>query len=261
MSQTVPFTPDGLSVRSCAEEQGHERRIRTGSGVWICELTTLTPLCIQSYFVKLKDTDPAVIPGTSLRGMVRNIAEILGAGCTRFHADGGRADARLAPCSEKKACIACRVFGFVDGDFAWAGKVRFTDTQATKVTWEHFTIPNTEREPQHDVQNGGWVLFPHGPLPRFSPGPVRCVAARQKLRFRVEYLNLDEEEFAVFKFALTLEYEGAKYCHKIGYAKALGLGACTVSILSDRSPAHGSGFDRYLPLPGYSALRQFRSYK
>src|SRR5258708_39690985 len=109
MSETVAFTTQDLSRRPCMEEQGHERRARKGSGIWACELATLTPLCIQSYFSKLGDGDPAVLPATSLRGMVRNMAEILGAGCTRFHPDSGRLGARLAPCSDRDACLVCRV--------------------------------------------------------------------------------------------------------------------------------------------------------
>ena len=79
--------------------------------------------------------------------------------------------------------------------------------------------------------------------------------------FRSEYLNLDEEEYAVLKFALTLEYGDVKLCHKLGYAKALGLGACTISIPGDKSEPAGTALDRYLRLPGYQVLKQFRSYR
>lgn len=261
MSETVAFTTEALSRRPCVEETGHERRERQGSGVWMCELATLTPLCIQSYFSRLGEDDAAVVPATSLRGMVRNVVEILGAGCARFHSDGGKLGPRLAPCSEREACLACRVFGFADGSYAWAGKVRFTDTRPQKVQWERIAVPNTQREPQRDAAQGGWVLFPHMPAPRFTTGPTRCVKAGHKFAFRVEYLNLDEEEYAVLKFALTLEYGGLKFCHKLGYAKALGLGACTIAIPADRSQAVGGVLERYTKLPGYLALRRFRSYR
>ena len=261
MSETVPFTTEELSRKACAEEPGHDHRARKGSGIWGCELTTLTPLCIQSYFSKLKDGDPAVLPASSLRGMVRNVAELLGAGCARFHSDEQWAGPQLETCSERSACLVCRVFGFVEGDYAWAGKVRIGDSRPQKVQWERFSLPNTQREPQHNAEKGGWILFPHTPMPRLGAGPTRCVKAGHKFGFRVEYLNLDEEEYAVLKFALTLEHGDVKLCHKLGYAKALGLGACTISIPGDKSEPAGGALERYLRLPGYPALKQFRSYR
>lgn len=260
MSETVPFTTQALSRKPCSEEPGHDRRMRKGSGIWACELTTVTPLCIQSYFSKLKDDDPAILPGSSLRGMVRNVAEMLGAGCARFHPDGGRIGALLAACSEKNACLTCRVFGFVEGDYAWAGKVRFTDSRPRKVQWERYSLPNMQRDPHNDAAGGGWILFPHK-LAKLNPGTTRCVRAGEKFGFRVEYLNLDEEEYAVLKFALTLEHAGVRLCHKLGYAKALGLGACTIAITGDRSESPGPVIDRYLGLPGFQVLKQFRSQR
>ena len=259
MSKTVPFTTQELARKPCAEEAGHERRARNGSGIWICELKTLSSLCIQSYFRNLKDGDAAVIPGTSLRGLVRNMAEMLGAGCARFHADGGWQADRLKPCTPYSACLVCRVFGFVEGDYALAGKVRFVDAVSPKPRWETYAIPSTQRDPHDPALGGGWILFPRRPMARLSSGPTRCVAAGEKFRFRVEYLNLDEEEYAVFKYALTLEHSGTKLCHMLGYAKALGLGAATISIIGDKSAPIGKSIDGYLSLPGYEVIKSFRS--
>jgi len=259
MSKTVPFTTLELPRKPCAEELGGERRSRKGSGIWRCELATLAPLCIKSSFDRLHDADAAVIPASSLRGMVRNMAEMLGAGCGRFHADKDWLAGRLKPCSEDDACLVCRVFGFVEGDYALAGKVRFVDAVLPRPRWEKLAIPSTQRDPHESTPGGGWILFPRRTPARLPPGPTRCLAAGQRIVFRVEYLNLDEEEYAVFKYALTLEHGGAKLCHMLGYAKALGLGACTLSLLADKSDPPGPELDPYLAQPGYRALKEWRT--
>jgi len=259
MSKTVPFTTLELPRQSCAKEAGVERRSRRGSGIWSCELVTLAPLCIQSSFARLSDADAAVIPASSLRGMVRNMAEMLGAGCGRFHSDGEWLPDRLKPCSEESACLVCRVFGFVEGDFAVAGKVRFVDATSPRPHWEKYAIPTTQRDPHDGAQGGGWILFPRRPPAKLAPGPVRCLAAGQRIAFRVEYLNLDEEEYAVFKYALTLEHEGTKLCHMLGYAKALGLGACTITVLRDKSDPPGPAIEKYLTQPGCEVLKIWRA--
>jgi hypothetical protein len=259
MSKTVPFTTLELARKPCAEEAGGERRSRKGSGIWRCELATLAPLCIQSSFARLSDADAAVIPASSLRGMVRNMAEMLGAGCGRFHADAEWLPDRLKPCSEHDACLVCRVFGFVDGDYALAGKVRFVDAVLHRPRWEKYAIPSTQRDPHDTLPGGGWILFPRKAPASLAHGPMRCLAAGQRIVFRVEYLNLDEEEYAVFKYALTLEHDGVRLCHMLGYAKALGLGACIISVLVDKSDPPGPVIGKYLTQPAHQALKNWRA--
>jgi hypothetical protein len=258
MSETVPFTRRPLARRACADEPGHDRRPRQNSGVWSCTLKTLTPLCLRASFSTLGDSDTAFLPGSSLRGMVRNVVEILGAGCLRFYEDGSR-PADLETCNRQGACPACRLFGFVEGDFGWAGKVRFGDSRPARVAWEKYRLPR-ERPPHNQSGGPGWILFPHG-SPRLEPGPVRCVAANQSFIFRVEYLNLDAEEYALLKFALTLRHKEFDLCHKLGYGKALGLGACTVMINNDKSAEIGPEIDAYLGEPGFQVFARHRRYR
>ena len=257
MSETVPFTREELHLLDCTKEAGHERREKTGSGIWICELETVTPLCIQSYFSKLTDKDPAYIPGSSIRGMVRNVVEVLGAGCGRHYAEGYGVPRHLATCTETKSCLACRMFGFVDGNFSWAGKVRFNDTDPAPAGWVKYRMPN-QRGGQNEEAGAGWIVFPHS-MPSLDPGPTRCVGVGKKFRFRAEYLNLDAEEYALFKFALTLSHGGVELFHKMGYAKSLGLGSCRIRILNDKSPAIGPEIDHYLKQPGFGYFRKYRS--
>jgi CRISPR/Cas system CSM-associated protein Csm3 (group 7 of RAMP superfamily) len=256
MSAIVPFTKRPLSLRACADESGHERRNRNQSGIWTCLLTTETPLCIQSSFRNLKDTDKPALPASSLRGMARNMVEVLGAGCARFY-EGAGSPSALDRCTERKACIACRIFGFVSGDFAWAGKVRFNDTLPAAVKWAKYNLPS-QRPPQ--APGTGWILFPHTPV-ALAPGATRCVDIGGRFQFRAEYLNLDPEELAVFQFALTLRYDSPSrgaidLVHKLGYGKSLGLGACKVRIA--KAAAVGAEIESYLSDPAFDAVLNAR---
>jgi hypothetical protein len=258
MSEIVPFSTLPLNRHPLSAEVGHGRRIPTRSGFWSCALTTLTPLCIQSSFAKLTDQAPAILPGSSLRGMVRNVVEILGAACGRLYS--GPTPDNLEICGEQDTCLACRVFGFTLGDFAWSSKLRFADSRpGTARATERLFIPQ-ERGYAPAPTEDGWVVFPHF-KPRLASGPIRCVPAGQSFHFLVEYLNLDEEEYAVSKFALTLSYGNWDLCHKLGYAKSAGLGSVKISLPNDRSPAIGPSIERYLDSQAFTAFARLRNYR
>jgi len=268
MSETVPFATKQPPLRPCALEEGHDRRERQRSGLWSCTLTTVTPLCIQSHYSKLTDKDPAFVPASSIRGMVRNMMEMLGAGCARFYQ--AHCPEHLQQCNAEAACLACRVFGFVDGDYGWAGKVRFSDTAPVKIAWVRYAAPVEGRPPQNESHGSGWILFPHTkPALRQDPRGARCIPEGQSFPFRIEYLNLDAEEYALFKFALTLKHTSLDaatgrpidLCHKLGFAKALGLGSCTISITKDKSPEIGAEIDPYLKTPAFTVFATHRRYR
>jgi hypothetical protein len=262
MSVLVPFTDRELSRRPLNEVHGHDRRFPTRSGFWSCNLRTLTPLCIHSAFLKLKPDDPAIIPGSSIRGMVRAVVEILGGACARLY--NGSFDSKLEPCTQANTCLACRVFGYTLGDFSWASKLRFADTlrQPAPKASERLFLPQDRGGFAPSPSEPGWILFPHSKTrPVFSSGPTPCVPANQDFKFLIEYTNLDEEEYALIKFALTLTHAGIDLCHKIGYARSAGLGACKISLPNDKSPAIGPAIEPYLASPGYQAFAPLRSYR
>jgi CRISPR/Cas system CSM-associated protein Csm3 (group 7 of RAMP superfamily) len=258
MTPTVPFRNSALSRRACEAEPGHERKPPANSGFWTCSLKTLTPLCIQSAFRNLKDEDAVRLPASSLRGMVRNMVEVLGAGCARY-LEGVAEPPQLSRCTEFDACLACRLFGFVEGKFAWAGKVRFSDSVPQKVKWTKVSVP-VDRPPHDDRQ--GWLLFRHEE-PRLRVGPTRCIEQGQQFRFRVEYINLDPEELAVLRFGLTLSHRSVDLCHKLGYAKSLGLGSCKISIVAGKAglPEIGPEIEPYLSTPAMAVVMDARRYK
>lgn len=263
MSENIPFTKLDLSRRSCeagaGAETGHDRRERRPdslSGFWGCSLEALTPLCIQAAFaVQQKQGSQAFLPGSSLRGMLRNVAEMLGAGCARYY-EGQGYGSNLKICTARNACLVCRVFGFVEGDFAWAGKVRVNDSARADVRWLGCHLPR-QRPAHSDVNGAGWMIFP-ATKPALASGRTWSVDAKRRFPFLVEYLNLDAEEYAVLKFSLTLQYQEVDLVHCLGYGKSLGLGACKISIPKDTSPPIGQKIQRYLDQPGFRVFRELR---
>ncbi len=254
MSDIVPFTTAKLHTADVEhDEAGHDRRETSQSGVWTCDAEAITPVCIRSAFDKLSDRDPAFLPGSSLRGMVRNMAEMLGAGCARYYR--GNKPRNLEDCTPERACLVCRVFGFVHKDYAWTGKVRFSDSDRAKVNWVKYHAPR-DREPA--AAGSGWVIFRHE-RPDLAPGPLRCANRGAKWRFRVEYLNLDAEEYAVFRFALTLERGPMQLAHKLGYAKSLGLGSVRIAIRNPGAAPEAAKLDYYLDQPAFARIKELRS--
>ena len=274
MPSHVPFTEQALRKQPCSATSGWERRDAKTSGIWACELETLTPLCINSREFQQQRgdwKDQAALPASSLRGMIRNVAEVLGAGCGRFYGAPDLPSA-LRPCDERGACLVCRVFGFVHANFSWQSRVRITDTKRAKVAW---TTHNLNRrtvdfdyydEDPAVARREGWAVFPSfepGPLPSGNPSrDVGCIAPGARFPFRVEYTNLDDEEYAVLRFAVTLSHagRGLDLTHKLGFAKALGLGSCRVRILLPKDPRPmGAEIDYYLSQPGLADFARLRT--
>jgi len=237
MSERIPFPFPGPARRALAGEAGQDRRDRFTSGAWRCRLHTLAPVCIRSLFDQLAPKGAAAfLPGSSIRGMVRNAAEISGKGCA------------LSGCSEAGACIACRIFGFVAGNFTWQSKVRFSDSDPVPVTWERHDVSNP---PPGALPGEGWLVFPAEACDAWN-GPVPFAPKDTTFPFTVDYWNLDPEEHALLRYALTLDDGSEQVCHMLGFAKSQGFGACTIDIDQD------AALD---PYRGGEAFQQFRELR
>lgn len=201
-----------------------------------------------------------IIPGSTLKGMLRTLVETLGNGCLTLF-DGryerNRVDyAREVPkafqhCEDNtNLCIACRTFGMLKertrGTFL--GKVNIGDacSYADKVfKYEPiYTLPLMEPKPHHADfyldQNrkhisGRKYYFHHSPDQEpLSANKLIYMASRPANRyiqpldyntqfhFRADFTNLEAVEFAALLMAIVLEKDMR---HKIGYAKPSGLGS------------------------------------
>ena len=262
MFQRIPFATGTLEKRSIFKLPGWERKVKEYSGWLNCELEVVTPLCIKSLFeferAKNATATQVSLPGSSLRGMVRNTAEILGAGCGRYYS-GYDLPQNLKECRASEACMVCRIFGFVSGQDTWQSRVRFEDSSRAAVKWKKVATGrgfSVTSDPPPLSQ--GWAVFVHRPKPSLDPGIVPCVESGAKFPFRVEYMNLDDLEFAVFRFALTLDYGGEHLIQKMGFAKSQGLGSCRVRVLDEKARPIGKAIEPYLQTEAFAELCKWR---
>ncbi len=132
------------------------------TGRLVLELEVITPLHIGSGSYRLnegqivsalmrRDQVP-VIPGSSLKGVVRSLAEAASRSCL-FQADKFNQKIQAAipqgnrqPCSEKAACITCRLFGFVQKKKGYRGRVVFGEfTPCEESKWVVAKLPPLEQ--------------------------------------------------------------------------------------------------------------------
>lgn len=246
----------------------HHRLVGQGgqrlySGHIEVDVTTETPLFIASPLDFKKPAQSIqnkrseyIIPGSSLKGMLRCLVETLGNGCltlfdgkyernqVNYERDTPRA---FQKCDDNTVlCIACRTFGMLKDRSVYLGKVNIGDAsvlanQVSRYPPIHLAAL-MEPKPHHrdfymDVSKrriaGRKYYFHHSP----DEEPVtdnKSKYARHiqpltrgtKFHFRLDFTNLEEDEFAALLLAITLEPEqGQGMRHKIGSGKPLGLGS------------------------------------
>ncbi|SRR5579875_346586 len=201
-----------------------------------------------------------IIPGSSLKGLLRSVVETLGNGClTLFDGDYERGGIRyrgnvpfaFLHCEKNtQLCIACRIFGMLKERTGgvFLGKVNIGDAQAdpekTYLYDPMYTAVLVGPKPHHaafylDEERkyiaGRKFYFHHSPdyKPLAASGPI-LFGGRPANRFiqpldydtlfhaRLDFTNLEESEFGALLLAVTLEEDMR---HKIGYGKPLGLGS------------------------------------
>ncbi len=227
-----------------------------------------------------------MVQGTSLKGMVRSVYEAATNSCLPLAAVAGissKAGRKVgyryaelgahAVCQKpEKLCPACRLFGVIHGEDIHArSRVTFSDTvlavgdlEASRLFLAELSGP----KPHHHGIYGkagsaggpiaGRKLFYHhdprkyGEESKRSPraNDVAEVAPRGAVfRFRVDFHNLSLQELADFRHCLELEPDLG---HKLGMAKPLGFGSCSIVVLEQDSEVHQGG-GRYRRL-GAAAL-------
>lgn len=201
-----------------------------------------------------------IIPGSSLKGMLRTLVETLGNGClTLFDGDYDRGKVnyrRDVPqgflhCENNtNLCIACRTFGMLKerAGGVFLGKVNTGDAVAyadSVYKYEPmYTAVLVEPKPRHEAFyldearghiSGRKFYFHHSPdvkplseshLILFSGKPanrfIQPLDYDTRFHFRVDFTGLEADEFGAFLLAIALE-ENMR--HKIGYGKPSGLGS------------------------------------
>jgi RAMP superfamily len=202
------------------------------------------------------------IPGSSLKGLLRSLTETLGNGClTLFDGEyeGHKVDYRqkvpaaFQRCRDvNELCLTCRTFGTMNRNTIFLGKINISDAEvnADRV-YEHdpiYTKALMTPRPHHDSfyldeeqQHiaGRKFFFHHSPSQellttsgytymggRAANRYIRPLAHDTQFHCRIDFTNLEYDEFAALLLATVLEDEMR---HKIGYGKPLGLGSIQIS--------------------------------
>lgn len=249
-----------------------DEKFKGKSGVISCSLENLTPLFVgksrynsQQFLTR---NGKCVIPGSSLKGMLRSLAETVGGGC--FVTDPkGQYGKEYKACSKVQTlCIACRMFGMMErgkGAKVHKGNVSISDAllQEEKPETKLFEILlancGTRHEPFYRTPDTGKIdgksrkLYFHQPkrtdtvpsIPENLKSRAERIAALlpgHHFGFKVHFSNLSKEELELLIYVLALEEDvgveigkeklilHGPLRHKIGYAKPLGMGSCHINI-------------------------------
>lgn len=248
---------------------------RLYSGRLFVTITTETPLFIPDTETSVHDPDNPgehiynnagtyIIPGSSLKGLLRSVVETLASGCLTMLSLPSGYDQRLIPpdfkrCEENhKLCRACRMFGMtpVGGGNApvFLGKINIGDALVDKKSLAFYdpiyTAILEAPKPRHrafylDASArhiaGRKFYFHHHSKPqtvdrllpiRNEPGTYRNqhiepIDTGTDFETRIDFTNLEADEFAALLLAITLR---PNMRHKVGYGKPLGLGSIKMTI-------------------------------
>ena len=236
-------------------------------------ITTLTPFFIpdrtgrspKSFLTNANRQ--AVIPGSSLKGLVRSLVETIGPGCWLLYGSKygkGRNDdvnylnklpKAFEPCPDRDGnlCPACRMFGLIGrGGVLQRGHVGFDDAvcDAPTVCEPLYTIILSGPKPRHkafyldekEQRLAGRKFFYHHSRPPVDVGRwepkgaasdrrqndyIKPVGKASIFAFSCDFESLEDDELRLLLYALVLE-SGMR--HKLGYAKPAGLGSVEINL-------------------------------
>lgn len=215
--------------------QGHERyQPGTVSGRIEATLIVATPLHVSSGQIRLREgrepplvreitrvDDAPCIPASTLKGVVRSVAEAITKSCVRITRAGrGKLPSGAAQCRNKKnLCLACRMFG----SLGFEGHVRFDDAVLSSGGLSIKRMPSLYRPRSRKgvyYDHGkvkGRKFYQHGQTVTDADTPVEVLTAQSQLAFRIRFENLLPAEVGVLltavglgKPSLTLKFGGGK---------------------------------------------------
>ncbi|QTA92051.1 RAMP superfamily CRISPR-associated protein [Desulfonema magnum] len=250
-----------------------DEKFKGKSGVISCSLENLTPLFIggnRNFGENFLTRDgKCVIPGSSLKGMLRSLAEIVGGGCFVVADRKVKHDSRYKACDNANSlCVACRMFGMMErgrnarvhrGNISIGDALMREENPKAKAYDVLLSSCGTRHEPFYRSPQTGNVdgksrkLYFHQPnrtdsvpnVPdklRSRAWKIRALQPGHHFDFEVQFSNLRSEEIRLLLYVLALEEEvsvtlGEEQIrlrgplrHKLGNAKPLGMGSCHISV-------------------------------
>ncbi|MGH2524331.1 MAG: RAMP superfamily CRISPR-associated protein [Anaerolineales bacterium] len=253
--------------REAAQQHEHFKGL---SGRIACTLTARTPLFVPKYRAGAADRartheslemyrdrqGTPLIPGTSLKGVIRNVAEAAANACftlpNRLTYERQTVEYDLPrgfrTCEDvKRLCPACRLFGMLNRGKVFAGNVSVQDAVASpgyelqRLTLAVLSAPKPRHKPFYTREpdrrtppvRGRKFYYhrPQGPRERAQKDgqnkTVEAVRPGAVFTFEVEYANLPEADLDLLLFSLVMWDDT---CHKVGMGKPIGMGSVKIEI-------------------------------
>ncbi|MEW6259121.1 MAG: RAMP superfamily CRISPR-associated protein [Thermodesulfobacteriota bacterium] len=228
------------SVENRCAPQTHERFVGH-CGILSCTVENLTPLFVGPSSKGnprrfLSREQRPVIPGSSLKGMFRSLAELVGGGCCSVQNTGGQHKSPVPPelgkCTDVRSlCITCRMFGAMETSSrarVHMGKVCFGDATLldergrTDSFQVYLSSCGVRHEPFYRSPHTGKLdgasrkLYFHQPMHRENiqplpisvsarPWQVDALLPHHRFRFEVTYHNLTDAELSLLLYVIHLE--------------------------------------------------------
>lgn len=226
------------------------------TGKLTCTLTALTPIHVGSGIYELDGERPVrglitaddkvIVPGTSLKGAIRSIAEAISDSCVRIT----RLDRNLAvrdarPCDELKSqhrqsdrgrarearlCVCCSIFGAL----GYQGRVSFTDARLVRgsLAVHQIQSPYPPRESARVYKDArgqfnGRKFYYHGePVASQRGEPYQVITKDSQLEFTMSFESLTKEELCLVLVAMGIFDE---MVIKVGGGRQAMLGSVKVT--------------------------------
>jgi CRISPR/Cas system CSM-associated protein Csm3 (group 7 of RAMP superfamily) len=257
---------------------GDAHAARLYSGHLYVYIQAETPLFIQDGTSSMQDPnypgqhlrnswDECIIPGSSLKGMLRTVVETLCNGCMAvFRKPQEYIDDPLprgfSHCQDNTVlCIACRLFGMMQSGRPrpgqhhidiFLGKVNIGDAVAFERDPDFheplYTAVLDGPKPRHRAfyidEQGRYIagrkfyfhnedlltedrLIPIRNTGEYRNQYIEPLAVGTDFNARIDFTNLEADELAALLLAIELQPDDMR--HKIGYGKPLGLGSVRLS--------------------------------
>lgn len=207
--------------------------------------------------------DKLIIPGSSLKGVVRSAYEAITPSCLCKVSKDAKIHnwipQQLQECSLRKnqskrelqVCPACQVFGAMD----WQGLINFTDARCQSAGFRTGFMPSLYRprpEQRQSYFKQGKVAgrkFYYHTIRAVDKGQQQGIPVQQAARefvftTQLHYRNLAQAELGTLLIVLGQDKPKYPLALKVGGGKPIGMGTMTVEVTMLEQPANLR--DRYL---------------
>lgn len=184
--------------------------------------------------------DKYAVPGTSLKGMIRSLAEMVSNSCISPTKDEQRIlpNGKEKSCSVAQRCIICDVFGAMGkkskvkvSDFLYEENSGIVNILGLPV----LRTPNVKVSSIY-LNEGvlkGYKIYNHGIESILKKGNYNCECIMKNATFKgyILYEDLDEEELKLLCYSIGI---AGDFNHKLGYGKPAYYGSIEITAKDDK---------------------------